>query len=111
MKKAILLSGVFFLMAGCSSSTPPLDTLSTAEVAINRALQAQASRYAPQELQLAAEKLNLAKAAVNDGRNEEGQRLAEEARVEARVAETRAQAAVAQHDARQTRQVIRPDRQ
>ncbi|MGH8659285.1 MAG: DUF4398 domain-containing protein [Gammaproteobacteria bacterium] len=75
------------LLVGCASGPPPTDALSTAEVAINRATEAQAASYAPRELQPALEKLELAKRSIAAEHYEEAQRLAEQAWVDARLAE------------------------
>ncbi|MGH8578594.1 MAG: DUF4398 domain-containing protein [Gammaproteobacteria bacterium] len=75
------------LLVGCASLPPPNDALSTAEVALNRAIEAQAASYAPRELQPALEKLELAKRGIAAEHYEEARRFAEQARVDARLAE------------------------
>lgn len=75
------------LLSSCASVPPPNDALSTAEVALDQAIEAQAASYAPHELQPALEKLELAKRSLARERYEEARRFAEQARVDARLAE------------------------
>jgi Domain of unknown function (DUF4398) len=76
------------LLLGCASGPPPNDAVSTAEVALNRAIEAQAERYAPQALRPALDKLDRAKRSLAAEDHEEAERLAEEAWVDVRLAES-----------------------
>lgn len=90
------------LLVGCASVPPPNDALSTAEVAVNRATEAQAASYAPHALKPALEKLELAKRSLAAEHYEEARRFAEQARVDARLAE----ALALSHAARQGAQEV-----
>jgi len=89
-RRLILIPAVTITLTGCAGVSPPLDTVSTAEMALNRALSAQAARYAPLEVRLAQEKLDRAKSAVHVEEYEEARRQAEQAEVDARLAEAKA---------------------
>ncbi len=89
-RRLVLIPGVVIALTGCAGTSPPLDTVSTAEMALNRALSAQAAQYAPLELRLAQEKLDRAKSALHEEEYEEARRQAEKAEVDARLAETKA---------------------
>lgn len=59
-----LLCGVLGVSA-CSAGHPPLEHLSTADLAVRRAADAGAAQYAPLELRIAREKLDGAKRAMD----------------------------------------------
>jgi hypothetical protein len=98
----ITLTGAFY---GCAGN-PPVDTLSTAEMAYNRAMDAKASEFAPLELRIAQEKLDKARAAIHDDEYEKARRLAEQARADARLAEAKARAEAAKKSSEDTRETI-----
>ncbi len=91
-----LLGGV--ALAGCAGSPvpPPTDQVSNASAAIERAQQAGAHEFAALEITRAQRKLDQAKAmAGSDDEDErlQARRLAEQAAVEARLAEATARLA------------------
>lgn len=88
--RLVLIPGVVITLAGCAGVRAPIDTVSTAEMAFNRALSAQAAQYAPLELRLSQEKLDRAKSALHEEEYEEARRQAEQAEVDARLAEAKA---------------------
>jgi hypothetical protein len=79
-------------MSGCSAGRPPVGTLSQAELAIQQADKNTASQHAPLELQTAREQLEGARRAMEKDRYEEARRLADQALVNAQLAEAKAQA-------------------
>lgn len=89
------------LLLSCASVPPPSDALSIAEVALNRAIEAQAASYAPHELKSALEKLELAKRSLAAEHHEEAQRFAEQAWVDARLAEALALSQAARQGAQE----------
>ena len=92
---AILL--VFTL--ACASTPAPTDTIANADMAVRLAEQAGAPEFAPLEMRVAREKLDEARSLVQKGGDEEmaeARRLAEEALVQAQLAEQTARTAVAQ---------------
>jgi hypothetical protein len=113
MKKALLKQrmgatfalGAALAVSGCAG-TPPVDDISTAEMALNRALEAKAEEHSPLALRLAREKLDRAKQAMNDREYEQARRLAEEAQVEAQLAEAQARSQVARQQAQEIQTTI-----
>jgi len=89
------------------SGTPPIDAMATAEMAVNRALEAKASQLAPLDLRMARDKLFLAKVNMGQENYVQARRFAEEARVDARVAEARARAQSASDSNRDAQQTIK----
>jgi hypothetical protein len=83
-----LMCGVLGL-AGCAGK-PPLANLSQANLAVQEAEKSTASQYAPLELQIAREQLDKAKRATNDKKYDEARRLADQALVNAQLAEAKA---------------------
>jgi hypothetical protein len=70
--------------------------MSAAQTAVTGAEEADAAKYAPSDLDRARDKLIRAQAAMQEEENEEARRLAEEALVDARTAESKARAEAAQ---------------
>lgn len=81
-------------LAACSSTPAPTEQMAVARTAVNRVAAAPATATAaPVDLQRAQEKLILAEKAMAQQDYGNARRLAAEAEVDARVAETRADAA------------------
>ena len=91
-----LLRGVFLMtgamtLAACANEVPPPNSQVTLSDSIIRdAESAGAVQYAPVELNTAREKLEAARREMQDENNEKALRLAEEAEVDARLAQLRA---------------------
>ncbi|HYE34760.1 DUF4398 domain-containing protein [Methylocaldum sp.] len=98
----MMIMGLF----GCASDAPPINTISTADTALNQAMMVKASEYAPAEIQLAMEKLGRAKKALADEEYEDARRLAEQAQIDAQVAEAKARSENARQMAQQAQQTI-----
>jgi uncharacterized protein DUF4398 len=94
------------LAGGCSARRPPTAQLSTAEVEVRQADDAQASQYAPLELRLAREKLDRARTAMHDEDYDRARRLADEAYADAQLADAKARSAKAQKNAEEARKSI-----
>lgn len=94
-----LLPAILLVVAlACASTPPPTDTISNADMALRLAEQAGAAEYALLEMRIAREKLDEARSLVQKGGDEElaeARRLAEEALVQAQLAEQTARTAVA----------------
>ncbi|BEP94005.1 hypothetical protein GmRootA79_23890 [Acidovorax sp. A79] len=81
-------------LAACSSTPPPTEQMAVTRTTVNRVAAAPATATsAPVDLQRAQEKLILAEKAMAQQDYKNARRLAAEAEVDARVAETRADAA------------------
>lgn len=76
-------------LAGCSTAAPPRENVAAADLAVKRALDSRASESAPLDLRLAVDKLDRAKVAMSQKDYIRARRLAEEALVDAQVAEAK----------------------
>ncbi|HXH12941.1 MAG TPA: DUF4398 domain-containing protein [Alphaproteobacteria bacterium] len=92
-------------LVGCAGN-PPIETLSQADMAVQQATKATASQYAPLELQTAREQLDKAKLAMDDEEYEEARRLADQALVNAQLAEAKAGAEKSRQAAAELRRSI-----
>ena len=95
-----------FVFAGCSTARPPSDTIAVAELGVQQARKSTAPQYAPLELRLAVDKLDQAKRAIENEDYTRARRLAEQALVDAQVAESKADSENARQRVRQTRQAL-----
>ena len=90
------LAGLLLTAAviGCAGENVPEAQLSRAQLAVDRAVAAQAGTHAPTELSRAQSELTAARKAIEDEDYTTARRLADQAEADATLAETRAQAAV-----------------
>ena len=87
---AVIAIASFAAFAGCASMPPPNDKIAVAQAALSRAEQNGAPEYAPVELSTARDKLARAQAAQADHKNIPATQLAEQANVDAQLAEATA---------------------
>lgn len=85
---------------GCAAPRSSTRAVSQAELAVDDATVSEADAYAPVDVRLAREKLVRAQAAYDDGDYDRARRLAEEALVDAQLAEARAENESATAEAR-----------
>jgi hypothetical protein len=102
----ILVALVIPFMVGCASKVAPVENITSAEMAIMAAQESNASVHAPLELRVAADKLNQAKAAMEQEEFDKAQRLADEAAVDAQLAEARSRSEKAKKVAQEMRDNI-----
>ena len=109
-----LLASIAFIAAlACASATPPKSEISAAELAIRQAETVGAVELTPLPMRMAREKLDEAKALVQKDESDKmgrAKRLAEDAAVEAKLAEETARTAAltkARDDAQQTIDAMR----
>jgi hypothetical protein len=102
-KALSLLSGLALAVAASGCGTPPETTraVAQADLAVRDAAAGEAPELASAELQLAREKLARAERARADGDDERARRLAEQALVDAQLAEARAESETAAAAARE----------
>ena len=74
---------------GCAPKVAPVENITSAEMAIKVAQESNASVNAPLELKIATDKLNQAKAAIEQEQFDKAQRLADEAMLDAQLAEAK----------------------
>ena len=98
-------------LAGCASSQPPSEAVSadlaTARTAVEQAEQADATNYAALEMRNARQKLEQAQAAMDRGDRMLAQRLAEQAAVDAQLAEVKSRSTKAQNAVTEVQESIR----
>lgn len=80
-------------LGACASVPPPESQMGKADLALRKAEQADAAHFAPLEMRTARTKLEAARAAIREDRNLEARRLAEQAKLDATLAEATAQTA------------------
>lgn len=91
---------------GCAASHPPTQLWLQTQQALKQASENGAEEYAPLALHTAQEKLETSQRAVKKNHPKKAQRLAEEALVDAELAEVTSRAAKAQKASEQIRQGI-----
>jgi len=84
--------GVAFGIVACASAPMPVDKLAVAKSSVDRAEQAQAALFAQVELTTARNKLAAAQAAADKNDADIAARLADQAEVDAQLAESTARA-------------------
>lgn len=85
-----MIAGASILMSGCASTPPPTEQVAVSTAAVARAAKEGGGELAPMELQMAREKLEQAKAAMTAQEYDRARILAEEAQVDAQLAEAKA---------------------
>jgi hypothetical protein len=80
-------------LGACASVPPPESQMGKADLALRKAEQADAAHFAPLEMRTARTKLEAARVAMREEDNVEARRLAEQAKLDAILAEATAQAA------------------
>jgi hypothetical protein len=98
--------GLLAALAGCAQAPVPHQALTTADLALARARTAGAADYASIELARAEAKLEAAHAAIQAKAHERARTLAEQALVDAELAEAMAQIAQEKTSARQLREHV-----
>jgi hypothetical protein len=93
-------------LAGCAGENVPEAQLARAQLAVDRAVAAQAGTHAPTEFARAQSQLRAAREAIDEEDYTEARRLADQAEINATLAETRAQAAVETENAEQMRGTV-----
>ena len=98
---------LFAAFGGCASVPVSSEPMAVAEAAVQHADTSSTSQYAASELQVATGKLARARQAVNERNYEHAKSLAEEAEVDAQVAESHAQSERSAHAARESQNAAR----
>ncbi len=93
-------------VTGCSSARPPEGAIAQADLAVRQASESKAPVYAPTEFRLAQEKAQGAQRALSAEEYDQARRLAEQAVIDAQLAQARAEAADAQKNTEETRKTI-----
>jgi hypothetical protein len=101
-----LILGIVLALGGCSSARPPVDELSAAELAVREAESGKAAQFAPLELRLARDKFSNAKEAMDNKDYVRARHLAEQALVDAQLAEAKALSESSRQSAQEMQQTI-----
>lgn len=102
------MAASLILIAGCSSmKTPATADVAVSKAAVENAVSAGATEFAPVEMNTAREKLRLANAAMVSKDYELASKLSNEAQVNAKLAQSKAQSAKAQAAANTIQEDIR----
>ncbi len=95
--KLLVLMLFSWSLVGCSAKIPPpTQRIALSEAAINQAEASGAVQFAPVEMRSARDKLAQARAAMNLDENKKALQLAEQAEVDAKLAEAKARTAKSQ---------------
>ena len=100
------------LMAGCASTPPPTEQMAISRAAVSNASSAGANEFAPLLLKSAMEKMDGAERAMAEKKYVLARQLAEQAQVDAKLAETTARSVQAQKAAdalQEDRRVLRQE--
>ena len=101
------LAAAGLLLSACASVPPPTQQLAASRAAIESAEVAGAGKDAPADLGQARDKLTAAELAANSGENERARRLADEALVDAQLAQARAATARSRENLEQNEATLR----
>ncbi len=102
-----LIFCLLLLLGACASTKPPTERLTATEAAIKQAEQVGAEDFAPLEIRKAQKKLIRANELSADGKHEKARLLADQAAVDAELAEAKALSGKAQNAVTQLRESIR----
>lgn len=105
LKLAALALGTGVLLAGCAGN-PPSEQYAVTQSAVNAAVSAGGTEYAPVEMKSAQDKFKQAELAMQEKKYDEARKYSEQAEWDARVAERKAQAAKAQRAVQDARQGV-----
>ncbi|RZU03125.1 uncharacterized protein DUF4398 [Rivibacter subsaxonicus] len=103
----VLVSGVSILAIACASTPAPTEHVAVASSAVSRAVSAGGNEAAPAEMRTARDKLDRAKLAMAAKEYDQARVLAQEAQVDARLAEAKATSSKASKAADEVRQASR----
>lgn len=102
-----LILGASMLLAGCASTPAPTEQLAVSAAAVSRADNAGAAALAPAEMQMAREKLDQARLAMTQEDFDNARNLAQEAQVDAQLAEAKSRSGKARKAAEELQEGVR----
>ncbi len=103
----IAVTALFGGLAGCATTPVSIEQMAVAESAVQRASTSSTSENAAGELQIAVAKLTSARQAVANKDFERARQLAEEAEIDAQVAELHAQSTRSRKAAQESQEAAR----
>ena len=102
-----LTSSLVGALGGCASTPVPIEQMAVAEASVQQANNNSTRENAPAELQIAIDKLASARQAMTSKDYERAGQLAEQAHVDAQVAEMHAQSARSRKAAQESQEAAR----
>lgn len=102
-----LVMGIAIVFISCGSTKPPSEDITRAENTIKQAEQIGAQNYAPLELREARQKLERANKLVEEEKYEEAKRMADQAEIDAELAEAKTLSEKAQKAVHELRESIK----
>lgn len=102
-----LLFAAAVTLAACASTPAPTEQMAVSGAAVNRAVSAGGAELAPVEMQSARQKLDAAKLAMSAEDYPKAGMLAQEAQVDAQLAEVRARSTTARKAASELQESVR----
>lgn len=103
----VFLTGAMALAVGCASTPPPKAQLAVSKEAVANATSAGSNEFAPVDIKTAIEKLNGAERAMSDRDYERARYLAEQAQVDAKLAEAKSLTIKSQKSVSESQESIR----
>ena len=103
---SMLVAVTILLMVGCAAKVAPIEDISNAQMAIKEAEESDAAVYAPLELKFATDKLSKARTALQAEEYEEALQLANEAMLDAKLAEAKSRSEEAKKTTQELRNTI-----
>lgn len=107
MNRIGLAMAASLLMAGCASTQAPVEQMALSRSAVSNAMSAGGNEYAPIQFKSANDKLDAAEKAMANQNYDLAKQLAEQAEVDAKVADSMARSAKAQKAADALQEDIR----
>ena len=95
-RRIVVTAAAAIFMAGCASTPPPTAQMAVSHAAVSNASSAGANEFAPLQIKSAMEKMDGAERAMTDKNYVLARQLAEQAQVEAELAEATARSDKAQ---------------
>lgn len=96
LSRDVFLLGAAITLVACASTPSPTAEYAVAKTALDSAISAGGAEFAPVELKTAQDKADQANRAITKNENLQAKRLAEQAAVDAKLAETKALAGKAE---------------
>lgn len=103
MSRIAAVAGAALLAAACASTPNPEGEVDKADLALRKAEEVNAAEVAPLDARIAREKLEKAKLEMKSEDYASAKRLAEEAEVDAQVAEAKARATRSEEEVKKLR--------
>ncbi|MDF0733648.1 DUF4398 domain-containing protein [Pseudomonas entomophila] len=104
--KYLPFAGLLLTLVGCASVVIPSEQIELTRTAVNRAVAADATQYAPLEMRAAQEKLQAMERSLGEQNIAKVRTLAEQAEADARLAERKALASKTQEQLENARKGI-----